>query len=379
MANINDYMSWRGDLPISSKHPFNELDSMILSRFSYLPFSKISMKSKETMASISKKMESFGEDKFMYHGDRDLIINLGKSERFKNLQVTDYVCENDVKSEKQFSAITIHLSSKEIYISYFGTDYTIYAWKEDFNMGFMKNVPCQLAGKKYLERISRKYSTKKIRLGGHSKGGNVAIYAAFTVRPKIQNRIIKIHNFDGPGFNKEIVEKYSNSKVLPRIETYIPQESVVGRLLNHKEKITVVYSTEKGIIQHEIFSWQVMRDSTIKLESNTKNSENIDKTLSEWLENTTPEQRKIFVDTIFELLYSTGSTTLSDLTHNLSSNLLKIMKKYNQISKEDKKVLMQMIKLMAGYYFLISSKKDKKPKKVKKKKTKTVKIKAETA
>ena len=41
MANINDYLLWRGDLPINDKFRFNEIDSMILARFSYLRFDKI--------------------------------------------------------------------------------------------------------------------------------------------------------------------------------------------------------------------------------------------------------------------------------------------------------------------------------------------------
>lgn len=34
MSNILDYIKWRGDLTIQND-PFNEIDSLILSRFSY--------------------------------------------------------------------------------------------------------------------------------------------------------------------------------------------------------------------------------------------------------------------------------------------------------------------------------------------------------
>ena len=128
MANINDYLIWRGDIPISKKYPFNELDSMVLARFSYLPFHRIKMKRKETIYSIYNRMKYFPDKEFMYNGDKDLIINLGQSERFKNLIVTDYLMDNSKKNETQFSAITIHLSKHELYISIFGTDYTIFAW-----------------------------------------------------------------------------------------------------------------------------------------------------------------------------------------------------------------------------------------------------------
>ena len=350
MANINDYLLWRGDIPISKKYTFNEVDSMVIARFSYLIFNRIQMKSKETIASISSKMQVFPEKYFMYHGDKDLIINLGNSERFKNMIVSDYVVDNDKKAEKQFSAITIHLSNTEMYISFFGTAYDIYAWKEDFNMGFMDNVPCQLAGKKYLEKISNKYKMKKIRIGGHSKGGNVSIYSAVTTNKKIQNKIIKVYSYDAPGFNSNFVNQYSDSKVLPKIESYIPQDSIIGRILNHKEKTTIVLSTEKGLYQHDIFSWQVLKDTPVKAKGITKNSEKINKTITKWLENTEPEQRKIFIDTIFNLLYSTGSKTIGDFANNLNNNIPLMLKKYNTVSKKDKKVLTDMIKMLVSIY-----------------------------
>lgn len=236
MANINDYLLWRGDIPISSKLKFNEIDSAILARFSYLIFFKIDMNEIETIESISEKMSNFDNDEFMYNGDKELITYLGKSERFKNMKVTDYVRNNDKETEKQFGAITVHISEEEMYISYIGTDSTIFGWKEDFNMGFMENVPCQIAGKQYAEKIAEKYPNKKIRIGGHSKGGNVAIYSAISISKDIQNRIIKIYNYDGPGFNKNIIEKYGDEEIISRIETYIPQDSVIRKIIKSQRK-----------------------------------------------------------------------------------------------------------------------------------------------
>lgn len=350
MANINDYLLWRGDIPISKKFKFNEIDSMILARFSYLLFNKIDISSKETIETISKKMKNFDNKEFLYYGDKELITYLGESKRFKNMVVTDYVEINSRENENQFSAITIHISKLEMYISFMGTDDTINGWKEDFNMSFMENVPCQIAGKNYLEKVSKKYPYKKIRVGGHSKGGNVSIYSAITVSPKLQNKIVKIYNYDGPGLNKNIINKYENDKIINKIETYIPQDSVIGRLLNHKEKMTISLSMEKGILQHDIYSWQVLKDDLIKLEKNTNISENIDKTLTDWLEATTAEQRKIFVDIIFELIYSTEANTFGEIYRNLPLNITKILKRYSKVSSDDKKIMAEMIKIMMTSY-----------------------------
>ncbi len=359
MANVNDYLLWRGDIPINEEFRFNEIDSIILARFSYLIFDKIEMNKKETIESISKKMKNFENDEFRYNGDKELITYLGESKRFKNMIVTDYVQTNDKEIEQQFAAITVHISEKEMYISYIGTDSSIYGWKEDFNMAFMENVPCQKEGKKYIEKIAPKYPNKKIRIGGHSKGGNVAIYSAITASEEIKNRIIKVYNYDGPGFNKNIINKYNNNEIISKIETYIPQDSIIGRLLNHKEKMTIAFSLERGILQHDIYSWQVLKDDLIHSEKNTDKSEDIDKTITEWIELTTNEQRKIVIDAVFELFYSTDSETFGEMSKNISANLPKVLKKYEEIAKEDKEMIKQMIKIIATSYINILRKREK--------------------
>ena len=358
MANINDYILWRGDIPIDEKYKFNEIDSMILARFSYLIFDRIEMTEEETIGSISEKMKDFPNEDFLYNGDKEMITYLGHSERFQNMKVTDFVITNDKEAEKQFGAITIHYLDSEMYISYLGTDWTINGWKEDFNMAFMDKVPCQIAGKEYLEKVAFKYPNKKIRIGGHSKGGNVAIYSGITISEDIKQRIIKIYNYDGPGFNKEMINKYANDEIINKIETYIPQDSVVGRLLNHKEKTTISLSVEKGILQHDIFSWQVLKDEMLKSAKNTDNSEVIDKTLTDWLEITTADQRKIVIDSVFEILYSTDAISFGDITNNLPTSIPKILKKYGELSKDDKENITSMIKIIINSYRNVIKEKD---------------------
>lgn len=353
MANINDYLAWRGDLKINKNTPFNEVDSMILARFSYLRFDKIKMKETETIESIAEKMQVLDNEEFLYNGDKELITNLGNSERFKDMLVTDFIKKEDKEVEKQFGAVTIHISEKEMYISFIGTNSTITGWKEDFNMAFMDNVPCQIEGKEYVDKIAGSYPNKKIRIGGHSKGGNVALYSAVTSSENIQNRIIKVYNYDGPGFNKKMIDKYKNSDILNKLETYIPQDSVIGRILDHAEKCEVTLSIEKGIYQHDIYSWQILRDDLIKSEKATDASEAISKTLREWLENTTNEQRKIFFDEIFELFYVTEANTFSEIQKNLSKNIVKILKTYGEISEEDRKTITEMIKIFGKAYISV--------------------------
>lgn len=342
MSNIISYLSWRGDIKLSRKYPFNEVDSLIMARLSYLPLDKIKLNSKETIASICDKLKSLRPKDFVNVCDRDLVMSLSTSPRFQNMLVTDYVKNIDKEAIKQYASVTIHISPKEMYISYMGTDTTINGWQEDFNMAFMDNVPCQIEGVEYLSHISSKYPRKKIYLGGHSKGGNVAIYSYIASISKIQNRVIKVSNYDGPGFNENIFQKYGSAKILSPIETYIPQESVIGRFLSHQEKMTIVLS-QKGLLGHDIYSWEVM-GTTITKSQITYISENIDSIVTDWLSNTTPMQRQIFFNTIFELLSSSGADTFNELSQNLIDNIPKIIKKYGEVSAEDKKVITEMLK-----------------------------------
>lgn len=344
MSNINDYLIWRGDIPINDTFKFNEVDSMILARFSYLIFNKINLKEKETIASISLKMKDFVNDDFRYNGDKELITNLGQSERFKNMIVTDFIEHNDKSVEKQFGAITIHNSDDEMYLSFIGTDSSIVGWKEDFNLSFMTNIPAQIEGKNYTEMLSNKYPNKKIRIGGHSKGGNVAVYSAISVSKDIQDRIIKVYNYDGPGFPKSIIENNKNKQLISRIATYIPQDSIIGRILEHEEKYQVVQSIEKGLYQHDIYSWQIIRNQLVTLESVTNSSEIVNKALRKWLNETSPEQRKIFFDGVFRLFYSTSANTFGEFSSSLVKNMPTIMKTYKELSESDRKIIISMLK-----------------------------------
>lgn len=359
MTNIHDYLLWRGDILFSKEHPFNEADSLVLARFSYLPFDKIDIKDGETIGSLSKRLIQLDDKDFLYNGDKELATYIGTSSRFKDLVVTDFVKIDDKKTEKQFGGVVIHLPNNELYVSYLGTDKTINGWKEDFNMAFMDNVPCQVSGLEYLENIFEKYNNKKIRIGGHSKGGNIALYSALLVNKMVQDNIIKVDNFDGPGLNKEIFDKYDNKDIINKIETFIPQESIIGRLLEHREKITICESEEKGILQHDIYSWHVFQDELVKLDKNTKISEYINNTVIDWLKNTTREQREIFVDTIFELFNGAEVDSFGEILSSITKTVPKILKKYGTLTEEEKKIMTEMTKKFIVSYINVLRKKNK--------------------
>ena len=165
---------------------------------------------------------------------------MSNSKRFGTMKATKFVNKIEVENEKQFSAITIIMPDNTLYVSFRGTDNTIVGWKEDFNMSFKSHIASQISAKEYLNMIAELYPNKKIRVGGHSKGGNIAVYSAIFAAPQIIDRIINVYNNDGPGFCEDILETQEYQKMINKVHTYIQQSSIIGRLMNHKEKYTII-------------------------------------------------------------------------------------------------------------------------------------------
>ncbi len=344
MSNIIDYIKWRGDLSFDQA-PINEIDNIILARFSYLPFKYIELNNMETIESISNKMKDFDIERFLWDDDKEFIKLLGQVDRYKNLKTTNYIEIFDKAAEKQFAAITILLSNKTSYISFRGTDSSLVGLKEDLNMSFMENVPSQKEAVNYLNNIARKNKDKLI-IGGHSKGGNLAVYSAIFCEDKIKNRIEKVINADGPGFDKSIIQTENYRKILNKIETYIPQSSIVGRLLEHEEEYQVVKSIQKGVMQHDIYSWQVEPLMLVRIPTLTNNSEMFNGIVRDWVKNTTPEQRKNFINLIYDIITTTDAKSLGDFSKNTAKKIGIILNSYRSVNEEDRKEMERMVKLI---------------------------------
>jgi len=345
MANVCDYIKWRGDINFEQSK-FNEIDNLILSRFSYFPFDKI-IKEDEivTIRELGKRFKNQDISKLpiLWKDDVELFPLIGESERFGNLLATKYINKIDVVQEKQFAAITVLMPDDTIFISYRGTDNTIVGWKEDLNMSFKSHIASQLSAKKYLEMIAKEYSDKKIRIGGHSKGGNIAVYAATFVSQEIKDRIINVYNNDGPGFCDDVIETPEYHEMIKKVHTYIPQSSVIGRLMNHREKYTVVESVQKGIMQHDLYSWQVLGTKFITLEEVTNGSEFVDKTIKEWLENVEPEKREQVIDVVFDILNATDAQTMKEIKNNWFTSARTMMTSYKNIDNETKDMIWKAV------------------------------------
>ena len=345
MSNILDYIDWRGDLTFKNDR-FNEIDNLILSRVAYFYFEGIISEGETiTLNEAYSRFQNLNQEKvrILQKEDLDLFPAVANSRRFGNLFIKNFINNRDLNEEKQFCAITILLPDNTAYISYRGTDNTLVGWKEDFNMSFMKSIPAQKAAKEYLNKAASE-TTGMLRVGGHSKGGNLAVYAAAFCDDDIKDRIIEVYNNDGPGFFEEIINTPNYQSILPKINTYIPQSSIIGRLLNHAEKCNIVKSTQVGIYQHDLYSWQLIGNKFIEMEDVTGESEFIDKTLKSMLKEVDEEQREKFWMTMFEILSSTNAETLKQIRENWFSNSKVIFETYKNLDDESKQIINTTLK-----------------------------------
>lgn len=359
MAALTDYLAWRGDIDFSAVPP-NEVDSLIFSQIIYLDFSGIVPESKsEKGVTLLAAMKQYlklrrGEKKTSLGAliPKEIILlatHAARSKRFGSLYLNGFINKIDEEDQSQFCAMTFNLGKQEKYIVFRGTDDTIVGWKESFNMSFMLPIPAQLEALKYVNESADTFDGT-IYIGGHSKGGNLAVFSATEADEQIKPRIKAVYNNDGPGFTREFIESEKYIQVRDRIQTFVPESSIVGMLLEHEEVYEVVKSTQSGIFQHNALSWEVMGGAFIHLDTVTKESKRIDVDLKKWLSSMESEERKSFLDTVYEILVSTNAKTLSDL----SADKLKLVKAWNALDDDSKKLIKRCIKTL-----LISSKKDK--------------------
>ena len=347
MANVCDYVKWRGDLELKNDE-FNEIDGLILSRLSYFPFEQLTDENEEiTIEEFTKRFEQADQTtlKILWEDDKYLIPLLGKSARFRQMLVTDMVNKFNKEEERQFFAVTVVMPDNTIFVTYRGTDDTLVGWKEDFNMSFKSHIVSQKDSAQYINEIAKKYK-QKIRIGGHSKGGNLAVYAATFANKSVKNRIINVYNNDGPGFMEEITDTKEYKEVINKVHTYIPQSSVIGRLLNHEEKYTIVQSIQKGLMQHDLYSWQLEGKKLASLAEVTNGSQFIDKTIKEWLKEIEPKQREIVIDAIFEIINTTDANSFKEIKEKLFTDIRLMLKKYQSLDDESKKMIMEFFQTL---------------------------------
>ena len=353
MANILDYLDWRGDLTFD-KDAFNQVDALILAQLSYLPFDSIVPDSFSADISIGETAAAFDPERvdakqisFCYMQDQELLKKLGESERFRDIRLTGYVSRTDENDDSQFSAVTCLMPDGNSFISFRGTDGSIVGWKEDFNFSYMAETPGQRFAVEYVNAYAA-LSEGRLCLGGHSKGGNFAVYASVFCDESAQNRIDKVFDFDGPGFRDEIADSPEYAAVIPKIISVIPQSSLVGQLLTSNTDHKIVTSKAYGVAQHLSYAWEIMRHDFVYADELSKLGLFINRTMTGWLNDLDDDTRHMLTEAIFDVIQASDTDTFYEMQQHKLRSVRAILKAMRQLEPEQQAVLKQAIAKLAA-------------------------------
>ena len=348
MSNMLDYLDWRGDIPFSVD-PFNEIDGLILSQLAYLALDGIIPPTFSVRVQLRRSYERYEADRLAgierqvtFQQDLVLFAKLAASRRFANTQLTGYRSAADSEAELQFSAMTCILEDGTGLVVYRGTDGTVIGWKEDFNLSFMQQTGAQSEALRYLNENAGRFP-QYLRVSGHSKGGNLAVYAAAFCKPEVRSRIIQVLSYDGPGFREEIVETPEYRSILPRIRSYIPESAVIGMLLNNNIEHTFIRSNVSGIMQHFAYNWEIQRNAFVTVSKLSKNSEVLNNAITLWLEQLSDEDRKELVDTVFSVFGASEKETFHEIKAHKLSSYPAMLKALSKLSPEQQKLVIEAL------------------------------------
>jgi hypothetical protein len=347
MANIFDYLTWRGDVDFNIS-PFNPVDNIIFSQLSYLtlddivpgPEDKNSISIALAVRVFDEKLKSPSglKQTSIFKDDPKLISALGASRRFGNCQLFGFENYVDPNRDIQFSALSIYTTDDKYFIIFRGTDSSMVGWKESFKMSFKKVIPSQAKAVEYLEKMAARIKGP-LRIGGHSKGGNLAIFAASYCDKKIQKRITDIYSNDAPGFHEDVISSSNFAAIKDRIRSYVPQSSVIGMFLEHGYNSTVIKSSQSGLLQHDLYSWEVMPTDLARAEKSTIGSRFVNKTLREWMNNFDSKPREQFIEALYHVLSISDVKSTHDFEVSWFATACRMINSYKHIDIQTRKLI----------------------------------------
>ena len=360
MKNMLDYIKEFGHVSFEER-AFSEIDALVLTELEYLPLEKVvpSDENGEDFVTVKEiaeymqehKQELFAENPMMMTEERhELSQVIADAPRFQSLKFFGVVSEWDKDTTKQFAAITVEVEPSVRLVIFRGTDDTLIGWKEDFLMTYSPLVAAQTDAKEYLAKQASLWGGD-LMISGHSKGGNLAIYAAATQEEDVQLRIVDIFCFDSPGLYRSVLETKGYQNIVPLAMRYIPQDSLVGLMLESDVPYVIVKSNATGAMQHSAMTWEIEDGQFIKMEKLTKNSQLNDQTFKKWTESVSDEELELFWNVFFELLFSVGIDTVNDLYGQFMHYVQEFLKAAGNMDEEKRELLTRIALLLVSTRF----------------------------
>lgn len=360
MKNMLDYIKEFGHVSFEER-AFSEIDALVLTELEYLPLEKVvpSDENGENFVTVKEiaeymqehKQELFDENPMMITQERHEVSQvIADAPRFQSLKFFGVVSEWDKDTTKQFAAVTVEVEPSVRLVVFRGTDETLIGWKEDFLMTYSPLVAAQTDAKEYLAKQASLWGGD-LMISGHSKGGNLAIYAAATQVEDVQLRIVDIFCFDSPGLYRSVLETKGYQNIVPLAMRYIPQDSLVGLMLESEVPYVIVKSNATGAMQHSAMTWEIEDGQFIKMEKLTKNSQLNDQTFKKWTESVSDEELELFWNVFFELLFSVGIDTVNDLYGQFMHYVQEFLKAAGNMDEEKRELLTRIALLLVSTRF----------------------------
>ena len=360
MKNMLDYIKEFGHVSFEER-AFSEIDALVLTELEYLPLEKVvpSDENGENFVTVKEiaeymqehKQELFDENPMMITEERHEVSQvIADAPRFQSLKFFGVVSEWDKDTTKQFAAVTVEVKPSVRLVIFRGTDDTLIGWKEDFLMTYSPLVAAQTDAKEYLAKQASLWGGD-LMVSGHSKGGNLAIYAAATQEEDVQLRIVDIFCFDSPGLYRSVLETKGYQNIVPLAMRYIPQDSLVGLMLESEVPYVIVKSNASGAMQHSAMTWGIEDGQFIKMDKLTKNSQLNDQTFKKWTESVSDEELELFWNVFFELLFSVGIDTVNDLYGQFMHYVQEFLKAAGNMDEEKRELLTRIALLLVSTRF----------------------------
>lgn len=349
MGNIIDYVREYGKYTFTEE-PLNEVDSLVLCQIVYLNFAGFVPGIEERNAPVtiqsifvSPDRDRILDDYWYKEDNKELFAAAAQSVRFGSLKMNYYVNIINEEEETQFSAMTYILDDKNVYLAYRGTDANIVGWKEDLNLAFSKPVHSQYLSTEYMNRVAGSVAGN-FYAGGHSKGGNLAVYAAMNCADEVRGRLLKVFNNDGPGFRPEILEKGKYSDIREKMVKFIPRSSLVGMILESHVDYEIVESKSIGLLQHNSYSWKVDGTSFIRAKNMGSRKIFMDAAMNEWILSMQEEEIHAFVDTLYDIISATEAKNLFEFGADWKNALQCMSDAVKELDETTRKAIQKIIR-----------------------------------
>lgn len=357
MPNVHDYIEWRGDIPLTAV-AFSDIDNLVLSCISLINFDGIVGEDHQTRISMREAEEIFSSDSEKTSEDYGLIFptkdfmkvfsDAAHSARFGDVLLSGYVNRVDHEGIEQFSAVTFSLPDGRAFVSFRGTDDNIVAWKEDCLLSYVYPIKAQKSAQSYLERVGEAFSGN-ILVGGHSKGGNLSVYACMNASDGIKNRIERVWSNDGPGFFRRVLAGEQYQSIKDRLTVVIPESSIIGRLFdNEPEDEIIVMTNTVGLLQHNPFSWQIKGGDFVRAEKFSDDSTVVRRAFRKYLSEIDGKGREEFVFALFSLLEMTEAKTFTALAKDGFSSMRGALKQMSGLTRSQRDMLLSFVTFLVN-------------------------------